>query len=110
MSYIGARPTIGNFQVCDAISASATDTFNLTVGSVAISPQSALHCLVSLNGILQAPISSYTISGSTIVFASAITTNDSVDFVTVLGDVLDRGAPADDTVTAASLASTAVTE
>ena len=110
MSYIGARPTIGNFQVCDAISASATDTFNLTVGSVAISPQSAQHCLVSLNGILQAPISSYTISGSTIVFASAITTNDSVDFVTVLGDVLDMGAPSDDTVTAASMASTAVTE
>ena len=110
MSYIGAQPTVGNFQVCDAISASATDTFNLTVGGVAISPQSAQHCLVSLNGILQAPISSYTIVTSTIVFASAITTSDSIDFITVLGDVLDIGAPSDDTVTAASMASTAVTE
>jgi hypothetical protein len=109
MSYIGRTPTVGNFQACDAISATATDTFNLLVGGVAISPQSAQHCLVSLNGILQAPVSSYTISGSTIVFASAITTSDSIDFITVLGDVLDIGAPSDDTVTAASMASTAVT-
>jgi hypothetical protein len=104
MSYIGQTPTVGNFQVCDAISATATDTFNLLVGGVAISPQSAQHCLVSLNGILQAPISSYTISGSTIVFASAITTSDSIDFITVLGDVLDIGAPSDATVTNAKLA------
>ena len=41
MSYIGRTPTVGNFQVCDAISATATDTFNLLVGGVAVSPQSA---------------------------------------------------------------------
>ena len=41
MAYIGSQPTVGNFQACDAISATATATFNLTVGSVAISPQSA---------------------------------------------------------------------
>ncbi len=75
MAYIGAQPSFGNFQACDAISTSATDTFNLTVGGVAISPVSAQHCLVSLNGILQAPISSYTIVGSTIVFAAALTSS-----------------------------------
>jgi hypothetical protein len=88
MAYIGAQPSFGNFQACDAISTSATDTFNLTVGGVAISPVSAQHCLVSLNGVLQAPISSYTIVGSTIVFAAALTTSDSIDFITIMGDTL----------------------
>ena len=102
--YIGKQPQIGNYQACDSITATATDTFNLTVGSVAVSPISAHHCLVSLNGILQAPISSYTIVGSTIVFASALTTSDSIDFITILGNTLDTGTPSDGTVTNAKLA------
>ena len=109
MAYIGAQPRLGNFQACDAISTSATDTFNLLVGGVAIFPQTAQHCLVSLNGVLQAPISSYTISGSTIVFASALTSSDSIDFITILGDTLDLGHPSDDTVKTASLQANAVT-
>ena len=104
MAYIGSQPTVGNFQTCDAISTSATDTFNLLVGGVAISPQSAQHCLVSLNGVLQAPISSYTIVGSTIVFAAALTSSDSIDFITVMGDTLDLGVPSDGTVTEPKLA------
>jgi len=104
MAYIGAQPSFGNFQACDAISTSATDTFNLTVGGVAISPVSAQHCLVSLNGVLQAPISSYTIVGSTIVFAAALTSSDSIDFITVMGDTLDLGVPSDGTVTEPKLA------
>ena len=104
MAYIGAQPSFGNFQACDAITTSATDTFNLTVGGVAISPVSAQHCLVSLNGVLQAPISSYTIVGSTIVFAAALTTSDSIDFITIMGDTLDLGVPSDGTVTEPKLA------
>jgi len=104
MAYIGAQPSFGNFQACDAISTSATDTFNLTVGGVAISPVSAQHCLVSLNGVLQAPISSYTIVGSTIVFAAALTSSDSIDFITIMGDTLDLGVPSDGTVTEPKLA------
>ena len=103
MAYIGAQPRLGNFQACDAITASATTTFNLLVGGTAIFPQSAQHCLVSLNGVLQAPISSYTISGSTIIFAAALTTDDSIDFITILGDTLDLGVPSDDTVGAAQI-------
>jgi len=104
MAYIGAQPSFGNFQACDAITTSATDTFNLLVGGVAISPVSAQHCLVSLNGVLQAPISSYTIVDSTIVFAAALTTSDSIDFITIMGDTLDLGVPSDGTVTEPKLA------
>jgi hypothetical protein len=59
--------------------------------------------LVSLNGILQKPGSSFTISGSTMTFASNLATGDVIDFVQILGNVLDLGQPSDDTVTAAKL-------
>jgi hypothetical protein len=105
MAYIGKTPVIGNFQVCDALTATTTDTYALEVDSVAVSPQSANHCLVSLNGILQAPTTSFTISGSDIVFASALTASDSIDFVMILGNVLDLGVPSDGTITHAKFAS-----
>jgi len=103
--YIGRQPIIGNFVKLDAITTSATTTFNLTNGGVAYYPQSANNCLVSLNGILQAPTDSYTISGSTIIFSNALTTNDVIDFIIVLGDVLNIGTPSDNTVSTAKLAS-----
>ena len=103
MSFIGRRPIAGNFQKCDAITTSSTATYNLTVGSTAVSPQSANHCLVSLNGVIQAPTSAYTIAGSTIVFNSSLTSSDVIDFILILGDVLDIGVPSDDTVGAAQI-------
>lgn len=106
MAYIGKQPTIGNFVKLDAITTSATTTFNLTNGGVAYYPQSANHCLVSLNGILQAPTDSFTISGSTIIFSSALTTSDVIDFIIVLGDVLNIGTPSDNTVSLAKLTAT----
>jgi len=106
MSYIGKQPLVGNFVKLDAITTSATTTFNLTNGGVAYYPQSANNCLVSLNGILQAPTDSYTISGSTIVFSSALTTSDVIDFIIVLGDVLNIGTPSDNTVSLAKLTAT----
>ena len=71
MAYIGRRPLIGNYIVLDAITASATTTFNLTQSGSAYSPQLAQNCIVSVNGVIQAPNTSYTISGSTIVFSTA---------------------------------------
>ena len=104
--YIGRQPLVGNFVKLDTITTSATTTFNLTNGGVAYFPQSANNCLVSLNGILQAPTDSYTISGSTIVFSSALTTSDVIDFIIVLGDVLNIGTPSDNTVSLAKLTAT----
>jgi hypothetical protein len=107
MAYIGKQPTVGNFVKLDTITATATTTFNLLNGGVAYYPQSPNHCLVSLNGILQAPTDSFTISGSTIIFSNALTTSDVIDFIIVLGDVLNIGTPSDATVTNAKLALTA---
>ena len=104
MAYIGTKPTIGNFQICDAISVvNGQAAYTMQVGSVNVSPQSANHMIVSLNGVIQKPGSSFTVSGSTITFASNLATGDVIDFIQILGDVLDLGVPSDATVTAAKL-------
>nr|BAR39597.1 hypothetical protein [uncultured Mediterranean phage uvMED] len=105
--YIGSSPTIGNFQVCDAISVvNGQASYTMQVSSVNVVPQSANHMLVSLNGILQKPNSSFTVSGSTITFASNLVTGDVIDFIQILGSVLDLGVPSDNTVSLAKLTAT----
>jgi len=110
LSYIGRKPTVGNFQICDAISVvNGQAAYTMQVGSVNVIPQSANHMIVSLNGTIQKPNSSFTVSGSTITFSSNLATGDVIDFIQILGDVLDLGVPSDATVTSAKLASTSVT-
>ena len=109
MAYIGKQPTVGNFVKLDAITTSATATYNLLNGGVAYSPQSPNHCIVSLNGVIQSPTTSFTISGSTIVFASALTATDVIDFILVLGDVLNIGTPSDATVGFSKVTSNLIT-
>ena len=111
MAYIGKQPVVGNFQKCDAISVvNGQAAYTLNVGGAAVSPENANHMLVSLNGVLQAPGDSFTVSGSTLTFASNLATGDVIDFVIILGDVLDLGTPSDNSITTAKLASDAVTE
>ena len=109
MPFIGKQPEVGAYSKLDAITTSATATYNLTLGGGAYYPSSANHLLVSLNGVMQAPQDSFTVSGSTIVFDSALTSSDNIDFIMALGDVLDIGTPSDGTVTAAKIGSGAVT-
>ena len=109
MAYIGNKPTVGNFQICDAISVvNGQAAYTMQVGSVNVIPQSANHMIVSLNGTIQKPNSSFTVSGSTITFSSNLATGDVIDFIQILGDVLDLGVPSDATVTTAKLANSAV--
>jgi hypothetical protein len=65
--------------------------------------------LVSLNGILQSPTDSFTVSGSTITFASNLVTGDVIDFIIVLGNSLDVGVPSDNTVSTAKIVDGAIT-
>ena len=109
MPYVGKTPVVGNFVKLDAIVTSATATYNLLNGGVAFFPQTANNCIVSLNGVIQSPTSAYTISGSTIVFDSALTSSDSIDFILVLGDVLNIGTPSDATVSFAKVTSNLIT-
>ena len=80
MAYIGREPQVGNFQVCDAISVvNGQAAYTMQVSSTNVSPETANHVLCSLNGVLQKPGSSFTVSGSTITFASNLVTGDVID-------------------------------
>ena len=110
MAYIGKTPTIGNFQVCDAISVvNGQAAYTMQVGGVNVSPESANHMLVSLNGVIQKPTDAYTVSSSTITFASNLVTGDVIDFIQILGNVLDLGVPSDNTVSTAKIVDANVT-
>ena len=82
MSYIGRQlNNLSDRVKLDSITASATATYNLLLNTVAYVPSSAESLTVSLNGVIQAPQDSYTVSGSQITFASALTSSDSIDFI-----------------------------
>ncbi len=110
MAYIGREPQIGNYQICDAISVvNGQAAYTMQVSSVNVIPESVNHMIVSLNGVIQKPGSSYTISSSTITFSSNLATGDSIDFIYLLGNTLDLGTPSDSTVTSAKLSGNLVT-
>ena len=110
MPYIGKAPVSGGFHKLDALTASATATYALTLGSAAYFPETANQLLVSLNGVIQAPQDSFTVSGSSLVFDSALTSSDSIDFVVALGDVLGVQGVTDGAVTTNKIANGAVTD
>jgi hypothetical protein len=110
MAYIGNQiRQYSDRVVLDSLTASATADYTLQLNSVNFVPSSAESLTVSLNGIIQAPISSYTVSGSTLSFSSALTASDSIDFV-----IAERGitlqTPSAGSVNTTQLATDAVTE
>ena len=110
MAYIGRQPTVGNFRICDAISVvNGQAAYTMQVGGVNVIPESANNMIVSLNGVIQKPGSSYTVSSSTITFSSNLSTGDVIDFIQILGGVANIGTPTDGTVTSAKIGANAVT-
>jgi hypothetical protein len=108
MAYIGKTPVIGNFVKLDAITAvngQAAYTMQ-NGGSNFTDYESVNQFLVSLNGTIQAPTDSFTVSGSTLTFASNLATGDVIDFIMVFGNSLSAGTPTDATVSLAKLSAT----
>ena len=110
MAYIGKTPVLGNFVKLDSITVvNGQAAYTMQNGGVNFTSYDNVNqFLVSLNGILQSPTDSFTVSGSTLTFASNLSTGDVIDFVMVLGNTLDVGTPSDNTVTAAKLADSSV--
>ena len=111
MAYIGKQPAIGNFVKLDAISVvNGQAAYTMQNGGANFTEYSNVNqFLVSLNGILQSPTDSFTVSGSTITFASNLITGDVIDFIIVLGNSLDVGVPSDNTVSTAKIVDGAIT-
>ena len=74
MGLIGRQESTGAFLKLDDISAQfndSTTTFNLTLGGQAFFAVNPYTLLVSLSGVIQEPISAFTIVENQINFASA---------------------------------------
>ena len=108
MPFIGTQPDVGGYSVLDALTASATASYTLQKDSANFSPSSANQLLVSLNGVIQKLGSSFTVSGSTLTFSSALSSSDSIDFILAMGEPLLVGTPSDGTVNTTQLATNAV--
>ena len=108
MAYIGKTPVIGNFVKLDSITVvNGQAAYTMQNGGVNFTSYDNVNqFLVSLNGVLQAPTDSFTVSSSTLTFASNLSTGDVIDFVLVLGNSLDIGTPSDNTVSLAKLTAT----
>ena len=106
MAYVGKVPLPGAYQILDDISGSFTGStagpFNLTVSGTAVSPETEASVIISVSGVVQQPVSAFTISGSQITFTGNPETSDTF-FGIVLGNTFDIGKPTDATVGAASL-------
>jgi hypothetical protein len=106
MAYVGKVPLTGAYQILDDISGSFTGStagpFNLTVSGTAVSPETEASVIISVSGVVQQPISAFTISGSQITFTGNPASTDTF-FGIVLGNTFDIGKPTDATVGAASL-------
>ena len=111
MAYIGRQSIVGNFVKLDAITAvNGQAAYTMQNNSVNFTDYYTVNqFLVSLNGTIQAPTDSFTVSGSTLTFASNLSTGDVIDFIIVFGNSLSAGVPTDATVSTAKLADNAVT-
>ena len=114
MPYIGKEPLHGEYIKLDSITA-ATSTgadntgagpYDLKRGGAAFSPGTAEQCIVSLNGVTQAPGDAYTITGSQITFSDPLTDNDVINYVLVMGNNLSTGTPSSGSIQAAQLSNT----
>ena len=105
MPYIGRQLTQGNFIKLDDLQSQfngTKTTFSLTAGGQAYKPGSGNALLVSLGGVIQEAVTSYTVVNDQITFSNP-PTSDAQIFIIALGSAVSIGTPADGTVTATKL-------
>ena len=108
MAYLGNTPQIGQYRYMDPLTFDgSTSTFPIEVGGVSFSPATAYAMMVSLNNVILNPGVGFSISGSTISFATppaALTPF----FAVIMGDTLYTGTPSDGTVTDSKIANATI--
>lgn len=106
MPYIGKQLVRGQNRKLDDISSGfngSQTTFTLQVASQNVTVGSALQLWISVGGVIQNPLTDFTIAGNQITFTTAPAA--SLDFFGVIqGDVTDTNTPGDATVTTSKLA------
>ena len=105
MPYIGKSPLHGNYSKLDDFSGDfdgSDATHALATNGIAVTPVTEAALLISINGVLQEPVTAYTVSGTNITFTSAPASTDTF-YGVALGEQLSVGTPSDATVTPAKL-------
>ena len=106
--YLGNTPQIGQYRKMDNLSFDgSTTSFPITVGGTAFAPPTAFAMIAVLNGEQLNPGVDFSISGSTISFATAPAALTPF-FCLLMGDTLYTGTPSDATVTNSKIATGAV--
>ena len=71
MAYIGTQPLAGQYRKLDNISSGFNGTntsFTTSVGGINVTAGSPQQLLVSLGGVIQQPITDYTVNTSVIIY------------------------------------------
>jgi hypothetical protein len=106
MPYVGRDLSIGDRRILTPTGTTPATTYTLQNASVDYYPSAAQNIIVSVGGIVQAPITAYTISGATLDFLGVSVAAANIDFIVAQGADVDVGTPSDGTVTAAKLSAT----
>ncbi len=108
MSYLGRSvDAISNVEKLDNITFNGGATYALTKSSAAFTPAGKNNILISVSGVVQQ--GNFSVSGSNIVFDSAVAGTETCDFIMHYGTGLIT-TPADDTVSTAKIQNDAVTK
>ena len=105
MPYIGRGLVQGNYVKLDDLQSQfdgSKTTFTLTSGGQSYKPGSANTLLVSLGGVIQEAVTSYTVVNDQITFSNPPTSDANI-FIIALGSAVSIGTPADGTITAPKL-------
>jgi hypothetical protein len=105
MPFLGKQPLSGEFKKLDTIVPDGSTSYALEYDSAAFFPGQAEKLLVSVNGVMQAANTAFTLDGSTITFAEALTASDVIDFIVSMGEVGNTVTVADGAVTPSKLSS-----
>ena len=106
MSYIGRDLNIGDRKILSVTGSSPATSYTLQHNSQNFVPSSAQNILVSVNGVIQEPVTAYTVSGATLDFNGVSVASADIDFVIAEGISIDVGTPSSGTVNASTLSST----
>ena len=93
MAYLGKSPNLGSYVKLDDIAGSFDNTevtFNLTSGGKPYYTTNPYTLFLVLGGVIQEPITSFTINQDQITFASAPTTGATC-YIVVLGNTFHTG-------------------
>jgi hypothetical protein len=111
MPYLGKSPQHGNYSKLTDFSGDfdgSDATHAIASNGIAITPVRPEALIISINGVIQEPVTDYTVSGTNITFTTAPTAGDNF-FGIAMGEQLQIGTPSDATVTSAKLTGNLVT-